>query len=158
MAVADNPRNAPGWLTAATAVALGALVGLGAFTFGYGDGAAYLGSDPAACAQCHVMNEAFDSWVKSSHHDVATCNDCHLSHDPLAKWVTKADNGFFHSLAFTLGNFEEPIRVKPRNREVTQAACLHCHSDFVHAQLPVVARDEAPLCVHCHTDPGHALR
>ena len=141
-----------------TVAVLGAALGLGVFTFAYGNGAAYLSSDPAACKQCHVMNEPFDSWVKSSHRDVATCNDCHLSHDPIGKWVTKADNGFFHSLAFTTGQFPDPIRIKPRNRRVTQQACLHCHDDLLHAQRPEEASEDALLCVRCHTSPGHALR
>ena len=60
------------------AVATGVLGGLGAFTFGYGDGAAYLQNDPQSCANCHVMQPQLDSWTKSSHKAVATCNDCHL--------------------------------------------------------------------------------
>jgi cytochrome c nitrite reductase small subunit len=82
------------------------------------------------------MQEHYDSWVKSSHHGVATCNDCHLSHDPAGKWITKADNGFFHSLAFTTGDFPEPIQIKARNRRVTQAACLRCHGDLVNHMRP----------------------
>lgn len=140
------------------ALVFGVLGGLGAFTFGYGDGTAYLVNDPASCANCHVMQQHYDAWLKSSHHAVATCNDCHLPHDFLGKWITKADNGFFHSLAFTTGDFDEPIRIKPRNREVTQGACLHCHQDFVHAMLPARAGGDTLLCVHCHTDVGHAGR
>jgi len=145
-------------LALSLAVASGALCGLGVFTFGYGKGAAYLRDDPAACANCHVMREPFDSWMNSSHHAVATCNACHLAPHPLAKWVTKADNGFFHSLAFTTGRFPDPIRIKPRNRRVTQAACLSCHAEFVHATLAIAGRDESPLCARCHQDVGHALR
>ncbi len=137
---------------------LGAVGGLGAFTFGYGKGYSYLSSDPTACVNCHVMEPYYDSWQNSSHHHVAVCNDCHLSHHPLGKWVTKADNGFFHSLAFTLDNFPEPIRIKPRNRRVTQNACLHCHAEVVHQMFPAAPRDEMPLCVTCHADVGHALR
>ncbi len=158
----SEPRSnrGPGrlWLFASVAV-LGILGGLGAFTFGYGDGASYLRDDPAACANCHVMQPQYDSWINSSHHAVATCNDCHLSHDPLGKWITKADNGFFHSLAFTTGNFPDPIEIKPRNRRVTQSACLHCHGDLVHPALPTAsADDEAGRCARCHADVGHALR
>lgn len=138
--------------------ALGMFVGLGIFTFGYGEGASYLSDDPAACANCHVMQEHHDSWVKSSHHGVATCNDCHLSHDPVGKWVTKSDNGFFHSLAFTTGDFPEPIRIKERNRKVTQAACLHCHAEFVNEMLPTEPGGQMQYCVHCHGDVGHAGR
>lgn len=138
--------------------ATGILGGLGAFTFGYGDGAAYLTDDPQSCANCHVMKPQLDSWAKSSHKAVATCNDCHLSHDFVGKWLTKADNGFFHSLAFTTNDFSEPIRIKDRNRRVTQAACLSCHADYVNHMLPVAAGLDMLMCVHCHGDVGHAGR
>jgi cytochrome c nitrite reductase small subunit len=134
------------------------LAGLGAFTFGYGEGYAYLSNNPAACANCHVMQGHYDSWLKSSHKDVATCNDCHLSHHPIGKWVTKADNGFFHSLAFTTGGFPEPIAIKPRNSRVTQQACLHCHADFVHEMLPSKPGGDMLNCSTCHSDVGHAHR
>lgn len=147
-----------GFLSVAFAFVLGVLGGVGAFTFGYGRGASYLSNDPRACANCHVMQDHFDSWQNSSHRHVAVCNDCHLPHDSPGKWVTKIDNGFFHSLAFTLENFHEPIRIKPRNRRVTQNACLACHGEFVHQMLPPGPRGEMLSCVHCHGDVGHALR
>lgn len=134
-------------------------VGIGLFTFSYGNGMAYLSNDPQACAQCHVMQDHFDSWSHSSHHAVAVCNDCHLPHDnPIGKWITKADNGFFHSLAFTTGDFHEPIQIKERNRRVTQAACLHCHADIAHYLLPEIPGGTALNCVHCHADVGHRHR
>ncbi|WP_166822722.1 cytochrome c nitrite reductase small subunit [Thalassoroseus pseudoceratinae] len=143
-------------------VLLGTLSGVGTFTFGYGQGASYLSNDPKGCANCHVMQEYFDTWQNSSHHHVAVCNDCHLSHHPIGKWVTKADNGFFHSLAFTLQNYDEPIEIKPRNRRVTQNACLDCHQDVVHAMLPTSSvgdgsQYETQSCVHCHSNVGHAF-
>ena len=150
----DRARRFGAWL--GLAACLGALAGLGAFTFGYGDGASYLSNDPNACTNSHVMQSNFDSWVKSSHHAVATCNDCHLPHGPAGKWVTKADNGFFHSLAFTTGEFHEPIQIKPRNARVTQNACLHCHGDFVNHMRPVHAGGDMLRCVRCHADAGHA--
>jgi cytochrome c nitrite reductase small subunit len=104
------------------------------------------------------MQENYDSWVKSSHHNVATCNDCHLPHDFFGKWFVKADNGIFHSMAFTLGNFHEPIRVKPRNRRVTQGACTHCHADVVNEMSPAGHGGEMLNCVQCHNDVGHAGR
>ncbi len=145
-------------LATASACALGVLGGLGAFTFGYGDGAAYLKNDPASCANCHVMQGHYDSWLKSSHKHVATCNDCHLPHDFAGKWITKADNGFFHSLAFTTGGFHEPIRIKERNRRVTQSACLHCHGDYVNGMLPHQHGGDMLLCVHCHDTVGHSQK
>jgi cytochrome c nitrite reductase small subunit len=147
-----------GMLPLITAALIGVLAGLGTFTFGYGQGASYLSNNPASCANCHVMQGHYDSWLNSSHRHVATCNDCHLSHHPIGKFVVKADNGFFHSLAFTTGGFHEPIRIKPRNKTVTQNACLHCHSDFVHSMLPEQPGGDMLSCVHCHSDVGHAHR
>lgn len=137
---------------------IGVVSGVGFFTFGYGQGASYLSNDPTACVNCHVMDDHYDSWEKSSHHHVAVCNDCHLSHHPIGKWITKADNGFFHSLAFTLDNFHEPIRIKPRNRRVTQNACVECHQDTVHQMFPTTPESEMLLCVNCHSDVGHSHR
>jgi cytochrome c nitrite reductase small subunit len=137
---------------------VGVLFGVGAFTFGYGKGASYMSSDPQACINCHVMQDHFDSWQHSSHQRVAVCNDCHLPHHPVWKWVTKGDNGFFHSLAFTLENYHDPIQIKPRNRRVTQGACLHCHADMVHQMLPADPAGEMLQCIHCHNDVGHAQK
>lgn len=144
-------------LAIAVALMCGVCGGLGAFTFGYGEGHIYLGNDPASCANCHVMQDSYDAWLNSSHHAVATCNDCHTPHDSLfAKYLTKADNGFFHSLAFTTGDFKDPIQIKPRNSRVVQDACLHCHHDLVNHMLPVEASGDMLSCVHCHASVGHA--
>ncbi|PAY17525.1 cytochrome c nitrite reductase small subunit [Rhodopirellula sp. SM50] len=160
--VAHQPRKTrKRWLSYGLillSVLVGILIGVGSFTFGYGKGASYLSNDPQTCVNCHVMQDHFDSWQHSSHHHVAVCNDCHLPHDAIGKWVTKADNGFFHSLAFTVGDYKNPIQIKPRNKRVTQSTCISCHRDFVHSMLPVAAEAETQSCVHCHADVGHVLR
>jgi cytochrome c nitrite reductase small subunit len=148
----------PTLLLILTTMMIGVVFGLGMFTFGYGKGGSYLSSDPKGCANCHIMQDHFDSWQKSTHHGVAVCNDCHLPHDFFGKWYTKGENGFFHSLAFTLDNFHEPIQIKPRNRRVTQNACIHCHKEFVHEMLPHEQGGESMACIHCHYDVGHALK
>ena len=139
------------------ATMLGILSGVGTFTFGYAKGASYFSNDPNTCANCHIMQDHLDSWQKSSHRHVAVCNDCHLPHNFVGKWITKADNGFFHSVAFTLDDFHEPIQIKPRNRRVTQNTCISCHEDFVHQMLSV-NENETMACIHCHNDAGHALK
>ena len=58
-------------------VAIGLIAGLGMYTFIYAKGASYLTNNPAACANCHIMQEHYDGWVKASHRSVAGCNDCH---------------------------------------------------------------------------------
>src|SRR5215213_11789319 len=114
-------------------VAFGVIVGIGGFTFIYSRGYSYLTNDPQACANCHVMREQFDAWIKSSHRAVATCNDCHTPHNFFGKYYVKADHGFWHSYAFTTGNFHEPIRMKKRSQKVTEGACRYCHEEVVHA-------------------------
>ena len=126
------------------AVVFGLLVGLGLYTFVYAQGASYLTNDPAACVNCHVMNEQYNGWLKSSHHTVAVCNDCHAPHD---------------IFAFTSGRFPDNIQITPRNHRITEAACRSCHSDMVHAiDVSGRADREAISCVRCHGTVGHGPR
>lgn len=138
------------------AAGFGVLAGISAFTFDYAEGTSYLSSDPLACVNCHIMQEPYDSWIKSSHHDVARCVDCHLPHDFAGKWIAKSDNGFFHSWAFTFQDFHEPIQIKPRNRRIVQNNCLSCHGDVVHEMFVTERYEELNYCVRCHADAGHA--
>ena len=99
------------------------------------------------------MNQQYDAWLKSGHRHTTVCVDCHLPDRGLAKWVAKADQGFRHSVAFTLQNFKEPIEITPRDRRIVRASCVRCHADFVHAVTGTPAR---PLdCLHCHAGAGH---
>src|SRR5262245_39572166 len=97
------------WLARLACGAVGVAIGLGAYTFQFAEGTAYLSNDPKGCANCHIMREHYDGWQKASHHTVATCNDCHVPHDLAGKYLAKAENGFWHSYGFTLENFPEPI-------------------------------------------------
>src|SRR4029077_11914323 len=119
-------------LATGIALVIGAVVGLGGFTFVYAKGGSYLGNDPAACANCHVMRDHLDAYVKSSHRAVATCNDCHTPPGLVPKYFTKAEHGFFHSLAFTARDLQYPIQIKERSRRVTENSCRKCHQDIVH--------------------------
>lgn len=142
--------------------ALGLALGLGAFTFGYAKGGSYLTNDPAACANCHVMAEHFAAWQRASHRGVATCNDCHTPHNLVGKYVTKARNGFWHSFYFTTGRYPDPLRITPRNHDVTEAACRFCHQEIVSAIDPAPANaahaGDRLSCVRCHTYVGHWVR
>jgi cytochrome c nitrite reductase small subunit len=141
------------------AALLGAAAGLGLFTVGYADSFSYLSDDPNACANCHVMQGHLDAWTKSSHGKFATCNDCHAPHDDLvAKYACKARNGFFHSLAFTTGNFPDNLLINDFNRSVTEGACRHCHSPLVHAidsTSMSASKSGALACIQCHSTVGH---
>ncbi len=138
------------------AVLLGILVGTGAFTFRFAEGLSYFSTDPAACANCHIMNPQYDSWQKSSHHTVATCVDCHLPHTFIAKYIAKAENGWHHSKGFTTQNFHEPIMIKGKNHQILQHNCVDCHEDMVHEMFRRDITDpDAVSCVHCHATVGH---
>lgn len=134
---------------------LGIAAGIGGYTFIYAKGASYLTDDPTACANCHVMHEQYDGWVKSSHRSVAVCNDCHTPAGLVPKYVTKARNGFWHSFYFTTGLFPEPIQITARNRDVTEGACRKCHAAIVDV-LEANGREDRPLaCIRCHSSVGH---
>lgn len=135
---------------------IGILIGLGFFTFYYAKGASYLSDDPTVCTNCHIMREHFDSWQKGSHHGVAICNDCHLPQSFPGKYLIKAENGWSHSQKFTIQNFDEPIRVRPHNREVVQRNCLRCHSELISESVGSFTHaDEHQNCVRCHREVGH---
>ncbi len=116
--------NGPALLVCAL---VGGVLGLGGYTFWYARGASYFSNNPQACVNCHIMREHYDSWQKSSHHAVAGCNDCHVPHDFVGKYLSKAENGFWHSKGFTLQDFPEPIRIKPRYARILQQNCIACH-------------------------------
>ena len=136
-------------------VVVGVLAGLGGFTLDYGEGLSYFSTDPAACANCHIMQPQYDSWQKASHHTVATCVDCHLPHTFVAKYLAKMENGYYHSKGFTLGGFHEPISIKSKNSDILQDNCLSCHGSMTADMLVGAGHDGAVRCVHCHATVGH---
>ncbi|MDQ3023409.1 MAG: cytochrome c nitrite reductase small subunit [bacterium] len=166
-----SPRARSGIALAAVllSLAVGLLAGLGFYTFHFAQGLSYLSNDPKACMNCHIMREHYDSWSKSAHHNWAVCNDCHSPHDPLGKMINKADNGWNHSVKFTLQTYTDPIQIREVNRDRLRHNCIACHSGFISATLndahvaagadPHVATNREELdCLRCHRDVGHGAR
>jgi cytochrome c nitrite reductase small subunit len=135
-------------------VTLGAMLGLGAYTFQFAKGLAYLSNEPTACANCHIMDDHLGSWLKSSHHTRAVCNDCHTPPDFVGKWVTKADNGWNHSVRFTLQDFAEPIRIRAVNQDKVEQNCIRCHGELTND----IRHAAGIRCTHCHAGVGHGPR
>ena len=118
----------------AAALICGLAAGVGLYTFAYARGASYMTDDPRACANCHVMEEQYSGWNRSSHRSVAVCNDCH-----------------------TPPGFPDPITITPRNHRVTQSSCSKCHAAIVDAidSSGAHAGGERLDCLGCHRDVGH---
>lgn len=145
----------------------GTLAGVGLFTLDYASGLSYLGNDPQACVNCHIMNDQFDSWRKGPHHNSASCNDCHVPPKFPFKYIAKAENGYHHSRGFTFQSptpdepgartvFSEPIRIKERNSGILQDNCIRCHGILVHDLVRGSTwADDSIRCVHCHRGVGH---
>lgn len=136
----------------ASMIAVGVLVGAGVYTFWFARGYSYLLDNPEACVNCHVMRDNYHSWLRSSHQSV-TCNGCHVPHNFVGKWLTKAENGFNHSVAFTLGP-PEVIRAHARQRRVIQQNCLYCHERTVALITGPHQQNDRP-CYECHRGVGH---
>lgn len=163
----ESEKNRPttsGWQRGFMAVPLwgwlllmglfGGIFGLGSYTFVYAEGASYFSNDPQACVNCHIMQEVYDGWNHGSHKAIAACNDCHTPHTFLEKYLVKGLNGWNHSVAFTTGDFPEPIRITDLNRRVAQENCLYCHGNLVVA----ISHEETANptdCLACHAGVGH---
>jgi len=140
----------------ALACGVGTVMGLGGFVFRYAEGLSYFGTEPAACANCHIMQPQFDGWQKASHHAVAVCVDCHLPQSFVPKYLTKAENGYRHGKLFTTQTFAEPIVVQSAGRKVLEENCVRCHQSLVAELSPHGANEKGDLsCVRCHSGVGH---
>ncbi len=134
---------------------LGIACGVGVYTFIYAKGGSYLTNDPSACANCHIMEEHFSAWIKSTHHAFASCNDCHTPENFFGKYATKANNGFWHSFAFTTGDYPDPIFIKGYNRRIAENSCRKCHNHIIDGIEAHTQTEEPFSCVRCHGSVGH---
>jgi len=134
---------------------IGAAFGIGGYTFVYAKGSSYLTNDPAACANCHIMEPQYSGWLKSPHRAVAVCNDCHTPHSLIPKYAVKAEYGFWHSYGFTTGDFHEPIQIKAKSRRITEANCRRCHGALTQAIEGPHRPGQEMSCIRCHADVGH---
>ena len=117
----------------------------------------YLGDDPTTCNNCHVMDAVYEGWFHGGHRPWTTCNDCHTPHEFIPKYLVKAQSGFNHVSAFTIGHLPEPLRAKPHTKEIIQENCLRCHGETV-ANVADGQMDSERYCFECHRDVAHGQR
>ncbi len=140
------------------ALALLSLMGVGLYVT---DFTAYLGDNPTTCNNCHVMDNAYESWYHGGHRSWAKCNDCHTPHALLPKYYVKARSGYHHVSAFLLGRIPDAIRAKEASRRVVQENCIRCHEPTVAAldwEMGYTEQETPRYCFECHRHVAHGER
>jgi cytochrome c nitrite reductase small subunit len=150
----SRAETKPFWARATLLAMVGVIVGLGIFTFVYADGFSYLSSDPESCANCHIMQDAYEGWSHSSHKEVAVCADCHAPHNVLGKYAVKGINGVNHTVAFTFNTNTDPIQITSFNRQIVQDQCVYCHKELVQP-ISYESGEHPTDCLRCHARVGH---
>ena len=143
------------------------LLAMVGYTFHNARGMSYFSDDSSACNNCHVMNDVYASWRKSSHameingKPRATCNDCHLPHEFVSKWMAKAQSGVSHAYAFTfkLDDLPQNFTATTMSKDAVQANCVRCHAQMVATVVnPTTDVNHAHTqlrCEKCHPSVGH---
>ncbi len=146
----------PTWQALALVALVGGLFGLGGLTFLHAGGQNYLFDDPRTCANCHVMQDYYDAWARSSHHGQAVCNDCHVPHTFPMKYVFKAYDGVKHSYFFTFGGYPSNIQITQISADVVRENCVACHQTTVSHIMSIGNPQKEPVdCIECHPHVGH---
>ena len=123
----------------------------------------YLGDEPSACVNCHIMAPHYATWFHGSHSRSTTCNDCHVPQDNfIKKWAFKGTDGLKHTAAFI--SFSEPqvIRANDASAKIIMNNCIRCHeqlnTEFVSAgriNYMMAKAGEGKACWDCHRETGH---
>lgn len=133
------------------------IVAMGVFVLST-DAVDYAGKDARTCANCHVMDAAYENWFHAPHQRVTECVDCHLPHDnPVSYWVEKARTGAHDVYVFSTGQTPDVIRAKPETKVIIQENCIRCHQDTVESIL-ASNMDFDRYCWDCHRSVAHGER
>ncbi len=151
----ERAKPGVGLLAALAVVTAGIAIGLGAYTFVYARGYAYLGHDAKTCDNCHAMNEQYAGWLKGAHRAAAQCADCHMPSNPAGKYAVKAWDGFWHSYYFTANTYPDVIRISTLGARVVEGQCRACHRAIVDNITAHAGRESDIACIRCHSDAGH---
>lgn len=129
---------------------VGVIAGAGLIVARISNAASYLSDSSETCINCHVMTDAYASWLRGSHGRATNCNDCHVPHDNVvSKYAFKAMDGMKHSTVFTLGTEPQVLQLSSMARPVVQKNCLRCHQN----QLAMIRLSDSTqrACWDCHT-------
>lgn len=123
----------------------------------------YLGDDPSACVNCHIMTPYYATWFHSSHSRNATCNDCHVPHqNQVRKWAFKGTDGMKHVAAFLTRSESQVVQAQDGSSEVIMDNCIRCHTqlntEFVKTgriDYMMAKANEGKACWDCHRNVPH---
>lgn len=142
----------------------GIIVGLGAmFMYLLRAHTYFIGDNPSACVNCHIMTPYYATWSHSSHGRDATCNDCHVPHQNLVmKYGFKAMDGLKHTAYFVAHSERQAIMAETMSAEVIMDNCIRCHTqlnqEFVKTgriDYMMAKRGEGKACWDCHRNVPH---
>lgn len=144
-------------------VILGGIVGCGLLFLYLLRAHTYLGNDPSACVNCHIMSPYYATWFHSSHSRNATCNDCHVPHENVArKYAFKGMDGMKHVAMFVTKMEGQSPRIGDGGAQVVMNNCIRCHTDLnttlantgkVDYMMTKVG--EGKVCWDCHRQVPH---
>ncbi len=125
----------------------------------------YLGDDPSACMNCHIMAPYYATWNHSSHGrgETVTCNDCHVPHENIArKYAFKGMDGMKHVGAFLTFSEPQVPEAKEPSAKVIMDNCIRCHTELTTELVKAGKIDymmaragEGKACWDCHRDVPH---
>ena len=123
----------------------------------------YLGDDPSACVNCHIMTPYYATWSHSSHGRDATCNDCHVPHQNMArKYLFKGTDGMKHVAYFVTHSERDAIMAEDASAQVIMDNCIRCHTqlnqEFVKTgriDYMLAKQGEGMACWDCHRNVPH---
>lgn len=142
----------------------GVLVGLvGLFSYLLRVHTYFIGDNPSACVNCHIMTPYYATWSHSSHGRDVTCNDCHVPHQNLAVYYGfKAVDGLKHSAYFLARAEHQAIQAESLTAEVIMGNCIRCHTqlnqEFVKTgriDYMMAKKGEGKACWDCHRQVPH---
>lgn len=123
----------------------------------------YLGNDPSACVNCHIMTPYYATWMHGAHARNTTCNDCHVPHDNVfRKYFFKGKDGMNHVYKFVTRQERQSIQAIDESAEVIMENCVRCHTTL-NTELVNTGRitymdakcGEGKACWDCHRDVAH---
>ena len=134
-----------------------AIVALGVFAF-VTDTPAMMGSNAETCANCHVMDAAYENWYHAPHEKWTECVDCHLPHENVfAYYFAKGKTGMHDVYVFSTGQTPVMIRANEDTKKWVQGNCIRCHEDAVETIMAGVQPFDR-ACWDCHRNVAHGPR